>query len=83
MNRLNKKYSRLEFQHKKFRLLNGEIILRCPYENLLLYILFKKAPEKTGKDYDIIYYIYFFWKLPQLSKFSWMIPEPAQSFYFA
>ena len=31
MNKLNTKYFRLEFQHKKFRLLNGEIISKMPF----------------------------------------------------
>ena len=30
MNKLNTKYSNTEFQHKRFRLLNGEIILKMP-----------------------------------------------------
>ena len=45
-----------------------KLFQRCPYENLLLYILFKKAPEKSGKNYDIICYIYLFLRFPEVSQ---------------
>ena len=50
------------------RLLNGEIIPRCPYENLFLYILFKNGPEQSGYIYDIIRYIYLFLKFLEVSQ---------------
>ena len=55
MNKLNNKYSNIEFQHKRFRLLNGEIIFKdALMKNVLLYILFKKVLEHSGNNYDII-----------------------------
>ena len=68
MNKFNNKYSNIEFQYKRFRLLKGEIISRCPYESLLLYIPFKKVPEYSGKNYDIICYIYLFQKFPEVTQ---------------
>ena len=54
MNKLNTKYFRLEFQNKRFRLLNGEIISKMPLRKFTLIILFKKVPEQSGNNYDII-----------------------------
>ena len=45
-----------------------KIFQRCTYENLLLYILFKNIPEQSGNNYDIMCYIYLFWKVPEVSQ---------------
>ena len=75
MNKLNNKYSNIEFQHKRFRLLKGEIISKMPLWNWLLYILFKKVLEQPGKNHDIICYIYLFWNVPEITKWFQLIPE--------
>ena len=38
MNKLNTKYSNIEFQHKRFRLLNGEIIFKDALIKIYSYI---------------------------------------------
>ena len=35
-----------------------KLFQRGPYENLLLYILFKNVPEQSGNNYDIISYLF-------------------------
>ena len=54
MKKLNTKYSRLEFQHKRFRLLIGEIISKMPLWCLLYIYYVKEVPEQSGNTYDII-----------------------------
>ena len=54
INKLNIKYSSIEFQHKRLRFLNGEIILKISLWKIYSYILFKKVPEQSGNNYDII-----------------------------
>ena len=85
MNKLRTKYSRynkLDFKHKRFRFLNGEIISKAPYEKNTLRKL-KSNQEITMIAYDKYTTKHLFWKVPQVSQFSWMIPEPAQSFHLA
>ena len=45
MNKLNTKYSNIEFQHKRFRLLNGEIILKMP-----LWKIYKSLFQKSWQE---------------------------------
>ena len=60
-------YSNIEFQHKRFRLLKGEIISKnALMKKLLLYIPFKKVPERSRKtiiSYAIFIYSGKFHKL--------------------
>ena len=49
------RYNELEFQHKMFIHFKWyNYSLKSPMKNLLLYILFKKASEQSGNNYDII-----------------------------
>ena len=52
-----------------------KLFQRCPYKKLLLYKLFKNVPEQSGNNYDIIFYIYLFWKFPEVSQWFYLFPE--------
>ena len=46
MNKLNTKYSNIEFQHKRFGLLNGEIISKMPLWKIYSYIYWLRKFQK-------------------------------------
>ena len=55
MNKLNTKYSNIEFQHKRFRLLNGEIISKMPLWKIYSYIKYLRKFQKDQAAAMILY----------------------------
>ena len=86
MNTLNTKYSNIEFQHKRFWLLNGEIISKMPLWNIYSYIYCLRKFQNNQVPSMISYVkyksIHGFWKVLHSSGWFHWIPEPTQSFYW-
>ena len=62
-----------------------KLLQTCPYENLLLYILFKKAPddqETTMISYAIYATKPFILEYSTISQLFCVIPESTQSFFW-
>ena len=85
MNKLNTMYSNIEFQHKRFRLLNGEIISKMPlskiYSNIYCLRKFQNDQVISVISYAKYKSIHGFWKdLHFPGRFHWF-PEPTHNFY--
>ena len=78
-NKLITKYSRLEFQHNRFRLLNGEIISKMPLWNIYSYIYclrkFQNDQVTTMISYAKYKSIHGFWKVLHFRGRFHLLPE--------
>ena len=78
MNKLITKYSRLEFQHNRFRLLNGEIISKMPLRKNYSYIY---VLRKFGIIRKELWYHMLYLFILEISRGYSMIPLNSRSFY--
>ena len=82
VNKLYTKYSWLEFQHKRFRLLNGKIISKMPLWKFTLIYCLRTFQNKQVTTMISYVNFFLFWKFPEVSQWLYMLSEIAQSFYW-
>ena len=71
-------YSNIEFQHKRFRLLKGEIISKMPLWKIYSYI-YPLRKFQNGQE-RLLYHMLYLFILENSTNFYWIL-EPTQSFY--
>ena len=78
MNKINTKYSNIEFQHKRFRLLNGEIISKMSLWKIYSYIY--PLRKFRNNQEELWYHMLYLFILESSRDYS-MIPVNSRNFY--